>query len=52
MSIHSDYAIIGAPMATAALKKSRRTASREARRKQLIGATMKSIARKGMSNTR
>ena len=42
-------------MATATLKKTRRTArrtaSREARRRQLIDATMKCIARKGMSNT-
>ena len=51
MSIHSDYAIIGSLMATAAPKKTRRTASREARRRQLIDATMKCIARKGMSNT-
>jgi TetR/AcrR family transcriptional repressor of bet genes len=39
------------PMATAAVTKSRRTASREARRAQLIDATMKCIARKGMGST-
>ena len=42
-------------MATAAPAKTRRskrrTASRETRRRQLIDATMKCIARKGMSNT-
>ena len=38
-------------MATVARKKSRRTASREARRRQLIDATMKCIARKGLGNT-
>lgn len=38
-------------MATAAPKKKRRTASREARRAQLIDATMKCIARKGLGNT-
>lgn len=37
-------------MATTASKKPRRTASRETRRRQLIDATMKCIARKGMSN--
>jgi TetR/AcrR family transcriptional repressor of bet genes len=51
MSIHSDYAIIIASMATAAPEKTRRTASREARRRQLIDATMKCIARKGMGST-
>lgn len=52
MSIHSDYAIIATLMATAAKEKSsRRTASREARRRQLIDATMKCIARKGMGST-
>ena len=38
-------------MATAAPKKTRRTASREARRRQLIDATMKCIARKGLGQT-
>ena len=38
-------------MATAAPEKTRRTASREARRRQLIDATMKCIARKGMGST-
>ena len=38
-------------MATVAPKKNRRTASREARRRQLIDATMKCIARKGLGNT-
>ena len=38
-------------MANAAAAKSRRTASREARRAQLIDATMKCIARKGMGST-
>ena len=38
-------------MATIAQKKSRRTASREARRRQLIDATMKCIARKGLGQT-
>jgi TetR/AcrR family transcriptional repressor of bet genes len=38
-------------MATVAPKKKRRTASREARRRQLIDATMKCIARKGLGNT-
>jgi len=37
-------------MALAATKSSRRTASRARRRQQLIDATMKSIARKGMSS--
>lgn len=38
-------------MATAATTRSRRTASREERRRQLIDATMKCIARKGLSST-
>ena len=38
-------------MATTAPAKARRTASREARRRQLIDATMKCIARKGMGST-
>jgi TetR/AcrR family transcriptional repressor of bet genes len=38
-------------MAATAPTTSRRTASREARRQQLIDATMKCIARKGMSST-
>ena len=38
-------------MAASAPTTSRRTASREARRQQLIDATMKCIARKGMSST-
>lgn len=38
-------------MATTATAKPRRTASREARRRQLIDATMKCIARKGMGST-
>jgi len=38
-------------MATTATTKPRRTASREARRRQLIDATMKCIARKGMGST-
>lgn len=38
-------------MATAAPTKKRRTATREARRRQLIDATMKCIARKGMGST-
>jgi len=38
-------------MATATPEKTRRTASREARRRQLIDATMKCIARKGMGST-
>jgi len=51
MSIHSDYAIIANPMATSAPAKTRRTASRAERRQQLIDATMKCIARKGMGST-
>jgi TetR/AcrR family transcriptional repressor of bet genes len=51
MSIHSDYAIITRLMATATSRKTRRTASREERRRQLIDATMKCIARKGLSQT-
>ena len=38
-------------MATAATTRTRRTASREERRRQLIDATMKCIASKGLSNT-
>jgi TetR/AcrR family transcriptional repressor of bet genes len=38
-------------MATTATAKPRRTASRETRRRQLIDATMKCIARKGMGST-
>lgn len=38
-------------MATTATAKTRRTASRAARRQQLIDATMKCIARKGMGST-
>ena len=38
-------------MATTATVKPRRTASRETRRRQLIDATMKCIARKGMGST-
>ena len=38
-------------MATATKTRTRRTASREERRRQLIDATMKCIARKGLSNT-
>ena len=38
-------------MATTTSSKSRRTASREERRRQLIDATMKCIARKGLSGT-
>jgi len=38
-------------MATTAPAKARRTASREERRRQLIDATMKCIARKGMGST-
>ena len=38
-------------MATSTASKSRRTAPREARRRQLIDATMKCIARKGLGNT-
>ena len=38
-------------MATAATTRSRRTASREERRRQLIDATMKCIARRGLSST-
>ena len=51
MSIHSNYAIIFHLMATTAPAKARRTASREERRRQLIDATMKCIARKGMGST-
>ncbi len=38
-------------MATATATRTRRTASREERRRQLIDATMKCIAQKGLSNT-
>lgn len=38
-------------MATSTVTKTRRTAPREARRRQLIDATMKCIARKGLGNT-
>jgi TetR/AcrR family transcriptional repressor of bet genes len=38
-------------MATTASNKNRRTATREERRRQLINATMKCIARKGLSST-
>lgn len=38
-------------MATSAPAKNRRTASREARRQQLVDATMKCIARKGIGST-
>ena len=38
-------------MATSTASKPRRTAPREARRRQLIDATMKCIARKGLGNT-
>src|SRR5210317_1280230 len=51
MSIHSNYAIIFHLMATNAPAKPRRTASREERRRQLIDATMKCIARRGMGST-
>ena len=50
MSIHSKYGIIRGLM-TAAPATVRRTASREKRRRQLIDATMKCIARKGMGST-
>jgi len=50
MSIHSNYGIIrGLMIAIAAT--TRRTASREKRRRQLIDATLKCIARKGMGST-
>jgi TetR/AcrR family transcriptional repressor of bet genes len=51
MSIHSIYVIIAHKMNAPATASRRRTASREKRRQQLIDATMKCIARKGMSNT-
>ena len=38
-------------MATVSPEKTRRTAPRETRRRQLIDATMKCIARKGMGST-
>jgi TetR/AcrR family transcriptional repressor of bet genes len=50
MSIHSKCAIIHGLMTTAPATV-RRTASREKRRRQLIDATMKCIARKGMGST-
>jgi len=50
MSIHSNYGIIHDLMIATATT-SRRTASREKRRRQLIDATMKCIARKGMGST-
>ena len=50
MSIHSKYGIIDCLMTTATAT-ARRTASREKRRRQLIDATMKCIARKGMGST-
>jgi TetR/AcrR family transcriptional repressor of bet genes len=50
MSIHSNYGIICDLMNTATAT-ARRTASREKRRRQLIDATMKCIARKGMGST-
>ncbi|MDH3428403.1 MAG: TetR family transcriptional regulator C-terminal domain-containing protein [Gammaproteobacteria bacterium] len=50
MSIHSNYGIICSLM-IAATATARRTASREKRRHQLIDATMKCIARKGMGST-
>jgi len=50
MSIHSNYGIIHDLMIAKAATSSR-TASREERRRQLIDATMKCIARKGMGST-
>ena len=50
MSIHSKYGMIRGLM-SAVQAKSSRTASRAARRQQLIDATMKCIARKGMGST-
>jgi TetR/AcrR family transcriptional repressor of bet genes len=50
MSIHSNCGIISHLM-SAVHAKSRRTASRAERRQQLIDATMKCIARKGMGST-
>jgi AcrR family transcriptional regulator len=50
MSIHSKYGIICDLMSTITTTASR-TASREKRRSQLIDATMKCIARKGMGST-
>jgi TetR/AcrR family transcriptional repressor of bet genes len=50
MSIHSKYGMIHGPM-SALHAKSSRTASRAERRQQLIDATMKCIARKGMGST-
>jgi len=45
------YGIIGTAMNVAEATRKRRTASREKRRAQLIDATMKCIARKGMGST-
>ena len=50
MSIHSNYGIIDNLMNTIT-SPAGRTASREKRRRQLIDATMKCIARKGMGST-
>ena len=50
MSIHSKYVMIHDLM-SAVHAKTRRTASRAERRQQLIDATMKCIARKGMGST-
>jgi len=50
MSIHSLYGMIHSLMKAATVTASR-TASREVRRRQLINATMKCIARKGMGST-
>jgi len=50
MSIHSNYGMIHSLM-SATHAKIRRTASRAERRQQLIDATMKCIARKGMGST-
>jgi len=50
MSIHSNYGMIRGLM-SAVHAKNRRTASRAERRQQLIDATMKCIARKGMGST-
>ena len=49
MSIHSYYGMIHTMSATT--KNLKRTASRERRRQQLIDATIKCIARKGMGST-
>ncbi len=50
MSIHSFYGNIEDLMGQSAAMSSARTASREMRRRQLVDATMKCIARKGMSS--